>query len=440
VTALSLRARDADVIDTELAVIGAGMAGLAAELFASNRGVATLVIGGPSELRYASGPFDLLAIHPTEQRKLWSDPFAGIEALVHDHPLHPYARLSRESIGAAFSELLLYLAQAGLPYERHVDRNCELVTSLGTVKHTYCVPRSMWPGVLCWQSKPECLFVALRGMKDFSARHIVAALADQWPAARALRISLPGAEDLTELSADYAARCCDLPEIRARLAQAILPELGTAKAVGLPAVLGFARPTEAIADLEQRLGVPVFEIPIPPVSVPGLRLAAAFERQLRARGQAAMLLHNRVLEAKHDDDGSFLLEVGTTQARYAVRAKAVLLATGRFLGKGLEADRQRIRETLFDLPVHQPASRAEWHRLDMLDPRGHPVSQAGLETDEHLRPLGASGRAAFPTLFAAGSILAHQDWTRSKCGSGLAIATAYGAVSAYCQAKASGQV
>jgi glycerol-3-phosphate dehydrogenase subunit B len=31
-------------------------------------------------------------------------------------------------------------------------------------------------------------------------------------------------------------------------------------------------------------------------------------------------------------------------------------------------------------------------------------------------------------LFAAGSILAHQDWMRMKCGSGLAIATAYAAV------------
>jgi hypothetical protein len=31
-------------------------------------------------------------------------------------------------------------------------------------------------------------------------------------------------------------------------------------------------------------------------------------------------------------------------------------------------------------------------------------------------------------LFAAGSILAHQDWMRMKCGSGLALSTAYAAV------------
>ena len=38
---------------------------------------------------------------------------------------------------------------------------------------------------------------------------------------------------------------------------------------------------------------------------------------------------------------------------------------------------------------------------------------------------------AFENLFAAGSILAHPDWMRQKCGAGLAIATAYGAVKAF---------
>jgi glycerol-3-phosphate dehydrogenase subunit B len=42
--------------------------------------------------------------------------------------------------------------------------------------------------------------------------------------------------------------------------------------------------------------------------------------------------------------------------------------------------------------------------------------------------MGTDGHPAFANLFAAGIILAHQDWTRMKCGSGLSVATAYGAV------------
>ena len=34
-------------------------------------------------------------------------------------------------------------------------------------------------------------------------------------------------------------------------------------------------------------------------------------------------------------------------------------------------------------------------------------------------------------LFAAGIILAHQDWSRMKCGSGMSVATAYGAIKAF---------
>ncbi len=84
-----------------------------------------------------------------------------------------------------------------------------------------------------------------------------------------------------------------------------------------------------------------------------------------------------------------------------------------------------------DLPVYQPEERKAWHRDDFLDPRGHPINRAGLEIDDDFHPLDSSGRPAFQTLFAAGSILAHQDWMRMKCGSGLAIGTAFGAVQAF---------
>jgi len=96
-----------------------------------------------------------------------------------------------------------------------------------------------------------------------------------------------------------------------------------------------------------------------------------------------------------------------------------------------------IRESIFDLPVHQPDKRSEWHCYEFLDPAGHPVNRAGLVTDDRFRPLDRSGNAAHDRLFAAGSILAYQDWMRQKCGSGLAIATAYAAVNAFLDYNAS---
>ena len=42
-----------------------------------------------------------------------------------------------------------------------------------------------------------------------------------------------------------------------------------------------------------------------------------------------------------------------------------------------------------------------------------------------------SDRPVFKLLFAAGSILAHQDWMRMKCGSGLALAAGFATVQSF---------
>ena len=114
-----------------------------------------------------------------------------------------------------------------------------------------------------------------------------------------------------------------------------------------------------------------------------------------------------------------------------LEADGIILATGRFLGGGLIADRSAISESLLGLPVTQPAARSLWHRERFLDSRGHPVNEAGVEIDDQFRPLGSHGGCAFEKLYAAGSVLAHQDWVRTKSGGGLAVTTAFGAVEAF---------
>ncbi len=111
-----------------------------------------------------------------------------------------------------------------------------------------------------------------------------------------------------------------------------------------------------------------------------------------------------------------------------LRARAVILATGRFMGHGLEASRRRVREPLLDLYVAQPATRSDWHRADPFDARGHALNQAGLEVDDGFRACDARGAVVHPRLFAVGTILAHQDWARMKCGAGLAVGTSAAAV------------
>ncbi len=416
----------------DLAVIGTGMAGMAAALFAANRGLSVLQVGRNVGFLFASGLLDLMAVHPVQTQTCWQDPWAAIDALIRDVPDHPYARLSREQISSAFSEILEFLEHSGLPYHCQPERNSDVLTALGTVKRTYCVPRTMQHAVTALAQKPGCLLVDFLGLKDFSARQIVATMGERWPGLRAIRIRFPGAGQSGELlTGEIWAQKLDLPENRRKLAEAILPHLEDASVVGFPAILGLYRTAPAMADLETQLGVPIFEIPTMPPSMPGMRLRLAFEHDLPAKG-VRLLAQKLALGAIRRADGDFSVEIGSeTEVEHTVRARGIILATGRFLGKGLHADSVRIREPLFGLHVYQPASRSGWHKRDLFDGRGHCANQAGLEIDSFFRPLDAAAKPAFENLFAAGSILAHQDWMRMKCGSGLSIATAYGAVAAF---------
>ena len=184
---------------------------------------------------------------------------------------------------------------------------------------------------------------------------------------------------------------------------------------------------EKAGDLQRWLGVEIFEIPTMLPAVTGLRLRESFEAGLRNLGVQSFY-QQQVTGADLRPDGSWLLTIGDEAEKHQMGTKCVVLASGRFLGNGLHADRSGIRETIFDLPVKQPGDRSKWHQKDLLHLSGHPINRSGLATDRHFRPTGIDGRPIHGNLFAAGSILAGQDWVRQKCGSGLAIATAYGAI------------
>ena len=412
----------------DVAVIGAGMAGMAAALFAAERGLSCVQIGNGGGILYASGLLDLLGVHPMAERRLWRSPYEALAALARQEPLHPLARVDARSIRSAFDTFVTALGAAGIAYAPLGDRNREVLTSIGTIKTTFGVPRAMVAGVYALEARPPCLLVDFRGLREFSARQIAATLGRSWPGLRCQRLEFPDCAAVPELYAAHLARALENGELRARTIALLKPLLGDARVVGFPAVLGLARASEVHAAFEAGLGVPVFEIPTMPTSVPGLRLLGALEEAVSARGVRRRHQANVRAIAFDADEGAATLTLEGHPGGERVAARAVVLATGRFTGRGLTAERGQVRESILGLPVHQPAAREAWHQRDFLDPSGHAINRAGLTIDKLWRPLGAGGQPAWPRLFAVGSILAHQDWMRSKCGSGLAIATAWAAM------------
>jgi glycerol-3-phosphate dehydrogenase subunit B len=405
---------DVETIKCDICVIGSGLAGMAAALFAATRGLSVVQAGHTGEIIFASGLLDLLGVHPVSEKRLWSDPWAALDALKRDILDHPYARLKNDDIKVAFDEILNFLEEAGLTYHRRMDHNSSVLTALGTIKPTYGVPHTMWNGVRALEEKPACLIIDIRGLKGFSARQIVAALQNGWTDLRADRISFPGSDHLSEVYAEHMANALLLPHNREKLAAVVRPLIKKSKIAGLPAVLGLYRTHEVLSHLEELIGVPLFEIPTIPPSVPGLRLKEAFERGLRLKGVHYFSL-KRALQVRQPAGGQFETHIGGNDVEHIVHSRGIVLASGRFIGGGLRADRKRIHETILDLPVYQPDNRSRWHRRNFLDPRGHLINQCGLEIDDKFRPLNHSRQPAFESLFAAGSILAHNDWKRMKC-------------------------
>jgi glycerol-3-phosphate dehydrogenase subunit B len=417
--------RQVKSISCDLIIIGTGMAGMAAALFAARQGIDAVQVGITGELGFASGPLDLLGVHPVAEGRILEDPWQGIAALCRDEPLHPFAKLEIGAIRRALDEFLDFLQTAGYPHTALGRRNLTLITAAGTRKTTYAVPHTMQHGPEALARQTPCLLVGFEGLKGFSARQIALSLAAQWPELRPVRIPFPDAQG--ELYTEHMARALDATPAREKLVAAIRPHLGAAQCVALPAVLGLYRTIAVLADLQQGLGVPVFEIPTMLPAVTGVRLRELFEQRLPAMG-IRPYWQQRVLGVQRLNDGRWSMSVGYAEAERQVVARSAILCSGRFFGRGLHARRHGIQETIFDLPVVQPMDRAAWHHKDLFDSQGHPINRAGLAVDERFRPVDAQCHAIFPNLFAAGSILAYQDWMRQKCGSGLAIATAYGAV------------
>ena len=404
------------------------MTGMAAALFAANRGIDTVQVGLAGELGFASGFIDLLGVHPIEEGRVWDHPWDGIDALVKSRPRHPYARLDKKDMRVALSDFISFLAANCLHYHAEHNRNLKMITPAGTIKTTYAVPVTVKNGIQAVAGKASSLIVDFHGLKGFSGRQIVATLKKTWPQLTTKSISFPDATG--ELLPEQVAFFLEQPDCRAQLADAILPYLDGVDYVGLPAVLGLYRPMMVFNDLQRRLERLLFEIPTMPPAISGVRLKHIFEQNLPRQGVRTHYQH-KILSVDYRDSNGFRFDVGWEQPVLTIFSKGAILASGRFIGGGLVADRKQVREAIFGLPAHQPGNRSGWHRKSFLDPKGHPINRFGLVTDDNLQPLGNNGQPAIPNLFAAGSILANQDWIREKCGAGLAITTAYAAVMAW---------
>ncbi|MFC7132013.1 MULTISPECIES: glycerol-3-phosphate dehydrogenase subunit GlpB [Salinibaculum] len=413
-------------IESEVLVVGGGLAGLTGALSAARAGAdVRLVSYKQSTLRNASGLVDVLGYTPDGDGPL-VDPYAAIPDLPERHP---YRTVGVDGVREAMA-----LFDDVAPDYRggHTDANALLPTHGGTIKPTARYPAGASAGLA--SDDRDVLLVGIAGMVDFDATHAAAHLeAAGVPFdVRGVTIEFPGTLDakakvtryakLLDTNGKVAVRGRERPA-RDALAERVNTELAGEGRVGFPAVLGDDDAAGVRAALRERLGADVFEVPMGPPSLPGLRLEDALFAALDEAG-ASFETGNPVVD--YDGDGHIeRVYVEKNGAKIPYSADQYVLATGGLVGKGVESDREAVYEPIFDCHVPHAADRYDWFDTEAFG--DHAFARFGVSTDDDLRPEDAGGNVEFENLRAAGAVLGGYDFAAEKSGSGVSIATGYAA-------------
>jgi glycerol-3-phosphate dehydrogenase subunit B len=403
---------------SDVVVIGAGLAGLTAAIRLAQAGQpVTLLSAGLGGLPLSPGTIDVLGYAPERV----TDPFAAVDALAARDERHPYARLGATTVRDAirwFAELV-----GGDLATGNGATNLQLPTAVGAIRPTALAPASMTAGDL--RAGMRVLVVGFRRLKDFAPGLVAENLGRvELPAGgrvstRAAMVDVVARVGEVDTGAVGFGRAMDDAPLRARTADAIGPHLADADVVAVPAVIGIADAPAAIADLTARLGRPVFEIPLPPPSVPGLRLHERLAGLARAIG-VRIIVGGRVVGAERQGDRVISVTSDTAGRTRTTGVSSVVFAPGGFESGALSVDSYgAVSEPVFGLPVSGgPATVAPDYWAD------HPLFRMGVAVDPTMRVVDFGGASVAANLVAAGGILAGATRWREKSGEGIAIASA----------------
>ncbi len=393
----------------DLIIIGLGLSGLMAAKTASEAGKSVLIIGkGMGGLTLFSNTIDVLGKIPETVRMR-----DGLFQWINDHPEHPYGKVGLDKIEEALSSFQSFFPPP-YTFQSRNETNSLIPTGAGTFRPTYLIPSTMMKGVTL--KKKKTLILGFKGYQDFYPQR----LADLF-GCRGITLPLPE-DSQTGISATNLVRWLEQPSFRESLASEIKKQMRGEELIGLPAILGINDPMGVRKDLEKRIGIPIFEIPVLPPSIPGLRIFHRFKEHLIQRGVTFLQgysVSKAFLNGKRCDG----IEITHPPLVTSHSADRYILSTGRFMGGGLKATRNRILEPLFNLPVAQPGSQEEWFGPSFYN--FHPVHRYGVLTDSNLRPVDEEGEVILENVRVAGTILAHQNWIEERSREGTEIVTGY---------------
>src|SRR5436190_9287899 len=381
-------------------VIGAGLSGLMGALALAEAGRKPLVLAkGQGATHWTSGTIDVWGAASA------AEPRAALRELVLSRLDHPYARVGVDGVEQALSRFRALMEAARYPYVGSLERNVLLPTAVGALRPAALLPATMAAGDS--RLGGEVLLAGFQELRDFFPPLAAANLSAQGIPARGRYLQLPPTKRKLDFNTRTFAQLFEEPAFREDVGRQLRALRQGATRIGLPAVLGLNDPLGVVADLQRLSGAQIFEIPTLPPSVPGMRLFRIFRDAIVGAG-GRLQTGSEVLRGVGVGGRLDAIYSAAAAREQEHRANAFLLATGGVAGGGVRTDHTgAVWETALGLPIHAPASRGEWFAPRFLDERGHPVYQAGVVTDDHLRPTSPEGQVVYTNVAVAGAALAH---------------------------------
>ncbi len=414
---------------SDVVVLGAGPAGLAAAILLRQAGhTVTLIHKGLGGWQLSQGTIDVLGYAPD----LVDSPFETFGDYAAAHPEHPYASISADAVRRGIQWLVDTLGPdmlAGDP-----DHNVLLPTAVGAVRPTALATPSMVQGACVDGAK--FVIVGPKQLKDFHPALVAKNLT---------RTTLPGGGHLeardvlidfearageVDSNALNYARAFDDPARRRELVAILKGIVHEGETVGLPAFLGLDDHS-AWRDVQDQLGQPVFEIPLPPPGVPGMRINRTL-MNLAKRSGVRVVLGSFVQSALTDGDRVEALVTHAAGGPRAYYADHFVFAPGGFESGALTMDSHGgVAERIMGLPLaglDDTVNGELVHGDYWGDPQ--PLFRVGVRVDPQMRVLDADGTPAWSNLYAAGGILGGATRWQEKSGEGIALGSAVAAVDA----------
>jgi len=408
--------------DPDVLVVGGGLGAYTAALAARRRepDATVHVVAGPdSPFDRASGLVDVLGVAPDGTRPV-RDPFEVIPDLP---AAHPYRRLGTDALHEG---LALFDDATGGDYcGDHTAANALVPTLLGSLVPAARYPSAVAPGLA--SAEASTLLVGFEALPDF---HALSA-ADRLSAAGVpfdvdgVTTTLPfdvGDESPTLAVASALDAETGSGTPRDALADRIESVHDGAERIGLPAVLGLQRVADVHASIAAAVDADVFEVPLGPPSILGRRLERSLQMALSDAGVTRAA--GPVTDFEADQGGLSRVSISSGAGDgddRTVAPGAVVLATGGPADGGIVADRETVREPVFETHVHTPDGSDTRARED---PFGdHPFARYGVPVDDATRPLSADGTPFYENCFAAGAVLGCHDFVAERSVAGVALAT-----------------